>query len=133
MLRRPDGSAALINRSFFHQYMLGPVGFGWALYAHKPVALLPKTAGLVVSAKTPEVDAALQLLVEEKVSNGDDDLLVVGGPAPATISTSTLLAELARAQIQQAGRLEALVQNLTDVIVPTVSPMRPAPAWSEAS
>ena len=116
VLTRPDGTPALINRSAFYQYMLGPAGFGWALYAHNPVSLLPTAAGLVVHADTPAVEAALRLLVEEKVSSSDD-LLVVGGSALATISTSVLLAELARAQSEQAGRLEALVQNLSDVIV----------------
>ncbi len=116
VLKGPDGSAALINRSAFYQNMLGPAGFGWALYANKPVGLLKTANGLVVHAETPAVDAALRLLVEKTVSS-DDDLLVVGGDTEATISTATLLAELARDQTEQAGRLEALVQNLSDVIV----------------
>ncbi len=116
VLERGDGTAALINRSAFYQYMLGPAGFGWALYAHQPVGLLPPTVGLVVQSDTPAVEAALHLLVAGKVSSGDD-LLVIGGPTTATVSTSTLLAELARDQSEQAGRLEALVQNLSDVIV----------------
>jgi len=116
VLKRPDGSPALINRSAFYQYMLGPAGFGWALYAHNPVSLLPVAAELPIHTDTPAVDAALRLLIDGKVSSSDD-LLVIGGDALATISTSTLLAELARAQREQAGRLEALVQNLSDVIV----------------
>ncbi len=116
VLTRREGSAALINRSAFYQYMLGPAGFGWALYAHQPVGLLPPAVGLIVHADTLAVDAALDLLVAGKVSSADD-LLVIGGPTTATVSTSTLLAELARDQTEQAGRLEALVQNLTDVIV----------------
>ena len=116
VLRRHDGSPALINRSSFYQHMLGPAGFGWALYANKPVSVLPTNSDLVVEADTPAVVAALCLLVEQRVSSSDD-LLVVGGGEPATICTSTLFAELARDQTQQAGRLEALVQNLSDVIV----------------
>ena len=115
VLKRRDGSAALLNRSMFYQYLLGPLGFGWALYSEKSVTLLPITPGLVVHADTPAVDAALKILAGDVSSS--DDLLVIGGEAPATIATSTLLAQLARAQTEQTGRLEALLQNLSDVIV----------------
>ena len=116
VVKRRDDSARLINRSAFYQYLLGPMGFGWALYAKEPVAVLPAPAGLVVSADVLAVDAAMQLMSSGDVSSSDD-LLVLGGPTPTTISTSTLLAELARAQTEQAGRLDALLQNVSEVII----------------
>ena len=115
VLERPDGSAKLINRSAFYQTLLGPMGFGWALYAKEPASLLPAPAGLTVQADMLAVDAAMQLMAE--VISSNDDLLVIGGRAPTTISTSTLLAQLARAQTEQAGRLEALLQNVSEVIL----------------
>ena len=115
VLERPDGSAKLVNRSAFYQTLLGPMGFGWALYAKEPAALLPTPAGLSVEGHMLAVDAAMQIMAEQISSN--DDLLVVGGPVPTTISTSTLLAQLARAQTEQAGRLEALLQNVSEAIL----------------
>ncbi|MGO9961996.1 MAG: putative bifunctional diguanylate cyclase/phosphodiesterase [Acidimicrobiales bacterium] len=115
VLERSDGSAKLINRSAFYQTLLGPMGFGWALYAKEPAALLPAPAGLTVRGDMLAVDAAMQLMAEEISSN--DDLLVIGGSAPTTISTSAILAQLARAQTEQAGRLEALLQNVSEVIL----------------
>jgi diguanylate cyclase (GGDEF)-like protein/PAS domain S-box-containing protein len=115
VLKRPDGSTKLINRSAFYQTLLGPMGFGWALYAREPAALLPAPASLTVQADMLAVEAAMQLMAEEISSN--DDLLVTGGRAAMTISTSTLLAQLARAQTEQAGRLEALLQNVSEAIL----------------
>jgi diguanylate cyclase (GGDEF)-like protein/PAS domain S-box-containing protein len=116
VLERPDGSAKLINRSAFYQTLLGPMGFGWALYAKEPAALLPAPAGLTVHGDLLAVDAAMQLMAEE-ISSNDDLLVIGGGRAPTTISTSTLLAQLARAQTEQAGRLEALLQNVSEAIL----------------
>ena len=60
VLERPDGSAKLVNRSAFYQTLLGPMGFGWALYAKEPAVLFPAPAGLTVEGHLLAVDAAMQ-------------------------------------------------------------------------
>jgi len=119
----PQGPS-LLNREAFYQALVGPRGFGWALYHRKPVAVLPiASSPLVFTADTPALEASRTALHTEGVAAGDDALVLWPDGRSGSVAVAQLFAVLAdhdRSQAQALAashaRFKAMVEHLSDVI-----------------
>jgi diguanylate cyclase (GGDEF)-like protein/PAS domain S-box-containing protein len=111
-----DGKRQLLNRGPFYQALVGPRGFGYALFYNKPVSHLPVAAALCLPGDTLASVAGTALLAREDLSAADDILVDLDG-TPATVAVSRVLAEVAHSHEQQALRFGSLVSNLSDVLI----------------
>ena len=116
VIGRADGTITLINRTFFYQTMVGPKGFGWALYQNKSICVLDSPEPLRVTADRPAVAVGWELL--DAGQSAEEDVLVSGlAGGPATLGVATLFAKVAHHSSSQADRFQALIQNLSDVVM----------------
>jgi PAS domain S-box-containing protein len=116
VLRRAGGELSLMNRSVFYEHLVGPSGSGWSLHSAEPVSRVRVPAAPWFEASTVALTAGMDLM--RRGIPSDDDILVVGaGRGPGTVGVARLLGEVAQAHRLQAGRLEALFQDLPDVVL----------------
>ena len=119
------GVVRLLDRDEFYEFLSGRLGYGWALYARKPLSLLLDSLRPTVtfSADTPSADVALALIASGTAGTGD---LLVCWPdgTHGTVAASVVLAELSEdylAQLKSAHaserRFRALVQSSSDVVL----------------
>ena len=127
VVRAPDRPGlVLVNRARFFQVMVGPKGFGWALFAGKPIeSILDQVDDeLVMAAGTRLSDAGLALLGGRRVGASDDVLVVEEDGEARSLAVSSILAELARsyaARVEEIAvterRFRSLVAGSSDVII----------------
>jgi diguanylate cyclase (GGDEF)-like protein/PAS domain S-box-containing protein len=119
----------LLNRYSFYQALVGPRGFGWALFHRKPVSVLPvRRAALRFAADDDALDAGLLALSAPGVAAGEDALVVWPDGTTGTVPVAALFDVVASDQRAQAeevaaadARFKALVEHLSDIIC-TVGP-----------
>lgn len=98
-----DGRAELLNRSHFHELMVGSLGYGWALYGQQSIRRLLRAAGSAprFGHDRPIITVGLALLSSPVARNSDDVLVDLDGGAVGLVPTRAVFAELRRAFDQQ--------------------------------
>ncbi len=105
-----DGRAQLINRSRFHELMVGCLGYGWALYGQQSIRRLLRTAGGAPRFDHDRtlVSAGLALLGSPEARAGDDVLVDLLDGGVGAVPTGAVFAELRRVFATQTERLADL-------------------------
>ena len=95
VVHHPDGDLEMLTRRRFALEYTGPIGYGRALYARRPVATLPG------GGRTLLLDGGTSLLqsgeaaLARKGRDRYDDIVVPNARGAATVSLATLFSELA--------------------------------------
>lgn len=118
VVHAPDG-VYLLTRSQFHQALVGPKGFGYALFGHKTLAELPRHRSMYATA-----DQTCESVTHQVLHGGyfaEEEVLVQFSDGYGTVAVSALfdhLWHLSRGRAQRLDserrRLHALVDHASD-------------------
>lgn len=118
VVHAPDG-VYLLTRSQFHQALVGPTGYGYALFGNKTLAALPRHRSMYATAEQSCESVTQQVLNGGHVA--DEEVLVQYEDGYGTVAVSALFDHLwhlsqcrARRLDSERRRLHALVDHASD-------------------
>src|SRR5688572_23983813 len=102
VVRDSSRRTGLVMRSRFELLMSGPLGYGRALWARRPVGAVADWTPLVLSAETPVTDASHRVRTRSWQNRYDDLLVSWPGGRVGRVSAARLFDALARRLVEQA-------------------------------